>query len=343
MRKLIKNIIIASIINGGVFILTYNVLKSFLLAIIFFSFLTIVIMVKPMLLILNKLTMRTNWYKLKYGDALKFRNIATNLDVCNLGSNSGKYAFSYDNTGLNGVNWALSPQTLSYDFRILKNYFSYLKEGATVLLPLCPLSGCIKDFTDDKNNHKYYPFLHPILIMNYSQSTYDRIMYFINKPFQASPIKALIRIFNDLPPINYRIIKPEDMEEDANEFVDMWKKQFLLTDLDAPISDTNKESIQYNIVLLNDIIDFCLERNLKPVVVIPPMSYELSSKLSGTFRENYIYSFIDKVVKDKVQFLNYLDEKKFNNFELYFNSYYLNTKGSEIFTRQVLNDLGLLK
>jgi hypothetical protein len=264
-----------------------------------------------------------------------------------LGSNSGKYAFSYEETGLKGENWALGPQTLTYDFRVLKNYYSYLKEGATILIPICPFSGCIKDFKDDMVNHKYYSFLHPILILNYSQSTREKVMRFVNTPFQFSPLKAIIRLIKDVPAVNDMLslnsMDKASFERDANKFVNNWKQQFFISDLDAPVLDQNQKCIAYNTNLLTEMISFCLERNLKPVIVVPPVTKALSSKLSETFRENYLYSFIGSANTKQMPFLNYFDDERFANPDLYLNSFFLNKKGRELFTKTILNDLHLIE
>lgn len=342
MRKMIKNLILKGLSSFCIAIFIYIVFGSKLTAMIVLLILLLLIIIKPALLVMNKLTQRTNWYKSKVGDGAKFcRNIPLGVDVCNLGSNSGKYAFDYGNTNLKGENWAMGPQTLSYDFRVLKNYFSYLKEGATVLIPLCPFSGCIKDFEEDEYNYKYYPFLHPILILNYSQSIRDKVLRFVNKPFEESPIKSLFRIIKDLPRENNMVMDDRSIESNSLMFVNSWKQQFLITDLDFPVSEKNRECITYNTNLLKEMISFCIERNLKPVIVIPPMTKILSSKFSETFRENYIYSFIREANTNQVVFLNYLDDERFMGSDLYFNSYFLNQKGRKLFTNQVLNDLGI--
>jgi hypothetical protein len=343
MRKLLKGFILQSLGSIVITVLVYIATGSILKSVIIFLILLLLGMIKPVLLILNKLTKRTNWYKNRTEDVTKFcKNIPMNLDICNLGSNSGKFAFDYESTGLKGENWALGPQTLSYDFRVLKNYFSFLKEGATVLIPLCPFSSCIKDFEDDKINYKYYSFLHPILISNYSQITSKKVMRFVNKPFQVSPIRSILRILHDLPIDNNKIMDIQSIEVDAQNFINNWKQQFSIADLDAPVSVKNKDCITYNRDLLKDMITFCVERNLKPVIVIPPVTRALSSKLSEKFRGDYIYSLIKEVNMDQVLFLNYFDDERFIDPNLYFNSYFLNQKGRKIFTRQILSDLDLI-
>jgi len=344
MRKIIKAIFIQVFLSLVITYIVFLIFGSIVGAVIILFILLLLILIKPAFVILNVFIRRTNWYKKRVSDSDKFRKrINTSLEICNLGSNSGKYAFTYEGSGLKGENWALGPQTLSYDFRVLKNYHSYLKEGATVLIPLCPFSSCIKDFEDDSVNHKYYSFLHPILILNFSQMTKEQVLRFVKTPFLVEPIKSMIRVFRDIVPVDKAKMTKESLEIDANKFINNWKDQFSISNLDAPVSELNKESITYNTILLTDMISFCLERKLKPVIVIPPISTALTSKLSETFRENYIHSFINKGNSKQIPFMNYMDDERFIAEDLYFNSYFLNRNGRKLFTMRLLMDLSLVE
>ena len=345
MREKLKRVLLKCFGSFVIAVIVYFALRSILWAGIFFCVLLVLILIQPALLVLNKLVKRTNWYQSQLADGSKFRkDISCDLDICNLGSNSGKYAFDYHESGLKGENWAIGPQTLSYDFRVLKNYFSYLKEGATVLIPLCPFSGCIKDFKDEAVNRKYYSFLHPKMILNFSKKTKDEVMRFVNAPFQYSPLLSLKRLIRDIPYVDtQKEFKDEKLLEiDADDWLKSWKNQFMISDLDAPVSERNLDCIKYNMLLLSEMISFCLDRNLHPVVILPPLTRILSSRFSETFRENYIYSFVRDAIHEDVPFLNYFDDNKLSDLSLYFNAYFLNKKGSKLFTKQVLTDLHLV-
>lgn len=344
MRNIVKKLFTRLIISLGFSIFIYSVYKDFLVFMLLLFFLVVLISLEPSFIIINKLVKKTNWYNNRIGGTLKFcRKINQDLDICNLGSTSGKYAFEYENTGLKGENWALSPQTLAYDFRILKNYFSYLKEGAVVLIPICPFSGCIIDFEEDGYNKKYYSFLHPILILNYSSEVKNRIMKLVNTPLKVNPIKSIIRLIIDSKDERDSVMNKQKMEENADLLIDSWKNQFLLSNLDDSVPEKLKMNMEYNVQLLEQLNEFCVERKLRPVIVLPPMTPVLSSKFSETFRHNYVYYFVEKIEKKGVKFLNYMDDVEFINIELFFNSYYLNKKGSKIFTKRVLRDLGLIE
>lgn len=57
----------------------------------------------------------------------KDKPIPKNLDIVNFGSVFGRFAFEYE-ADEHGYNFAMSPQSLSYDSRILKEYISHINE-----------------------------------------------------------------------------------------------------------------------------------------------------------------------------------------------------------------------
>jgi len=317
---------------------------GFLYACIALFFLLLMLMIKPVCLVLYKVILKTNWCRKQVDNELKFiRRISCELDVCNLGSNSGRYAFSYSDTGLKGENWALGPQTLAYDFRVLKNYHSYLKEGATVLIPVCPLSSCIIDFEEDSNNFKYYSFLHPGYILNFSKATKLKLIRKAETVYHVTFFRVVLkRLVKNLMGMERKSMSDQKLEFDANRWINNWKKQFEIEDMDGLVSKKNLETIGSNTDLLRNMIVFCLERNLKPVIVLPPVTSALSSKFPAVFRENYIYSFIRNANTYQIPFLNYMDDEFLSDPALYFNSYFLNVKGRKLFSQTILRDLHLV-
>ena len=134
----------------------------------------------------------------------------------------------------------------------------------------------------------------------------------------------------------------ETLEKDADQWIKGWKEQFNINDLDSKnIPEEIKIAIQNNAKTLSKMIDFCRERDLRLVFVLPPVTKILNSKFSSTFKELYIYSLFDGSEKNDVQFLNYLDDERFSDDNYFFNSYFLNAKGRKLFTNQVLKDIKL--
>ena len=291
----------------------------------------------------NKIVRHTQWYDQFWNGAQKFWNLRCfNLSVVNLGSNSGKYAFNYEGLDICGMNWALGPQSLVHDFNILKNYFSYLKSGATVIITLCPFSSLVSKYSK-KHNLKYYTFLHPATIIGFKESERIKALKIKQNPIRQMPWQCIKHTLKEN--VKYLLCRKEartNMEINSEMFINLWKKQFDIEDLDSPLSENHRKEQKNRAHLLNDMIEFCLERSLKPVLVIPPMHSSLSDKLTDIFRKNYIYSFIQDANKHNVPFLNYIDDKRLNQNCYFHNSLLLSDEGAKKFTQIVLKDLNLI-
>ena len=89
---------------------------------------TVLLIIFLIIILLNFLYIRTNDYKNKISQLEKFKKVPTELEIINLGSSYSRNAFDYNLTNYKGFNFALQPQSLSYDFRILKNYKDNIKK-----------------------------------------------------------------------------------------------------------------------------------------------------------------------------------------------------------------------
>ena len=182
-----------------------------------------------------------------------------------------------------------------------------------------------------------------MLIRNYSEKTKKRIMRLVDNPFSVSPIRAILRMLRDIPNDESSTMSITTRIDDASRYLASWKTQFSVQDLSAPVSSKNANSIAINTALLEDIVRFCNERGLKPVIVIPPMSQELSSALTPDFRENYIFRLVRNAQEAGAIFLNYMDDLRFCACELYKDTYLLNKTGQIVFSQQLINDLNLIE
>lgn len=291
----------------------------------------------------NKVIRHTKWYYQYWSGVQKFWYMNRfNLDVVNLGSNSGKYAFDYDGLDIAGMNWAVGPQSLVHDFNILKNYFSYLGSGASVIITLCPFSSLISQYNKN-SNLKYYTFLHPATILDFDEDERMKALKIKESPIREMPWLCIKRTLKEgIKHVIHRPVSKCDMEKNAAIFIDSWKRQFGIADLDASLSEQHGKDQENRCRVLKDMIEFCLERNLKPALVIPPVHPSLGKKLTEKCRENYIYSFVKKANKLNIPFLNYMDDERFNDDKYFRNSFFLSEEGAKMFTSIVLKDLHLL-
>lgn len=303
-----------------------------------------------------KILYKTNWYKSMfldpnheiYPDNVWYRDHdERNFDVVNLGSSGGKWAFDYAGLNIKAMNWAQQPQTLLEDYNLLRHFHSILKRGGYVLITIMPFTGLNKK-TGLMDAMKYVKFDiqgEPIQPYMFNEAIRYATYPFL---FKKTALKVLIRYFMGrdkkcgLHPetqLEYNPMKSNELEKDAKRWIDGWKKQFGISDFDAPLTRENEEGRAYRIKLMQTLIDFCTERGYKPVYVIPPVTEHLAKYYTPKFEETYIYGYL-KEVNRVVLTLDYSKDSEFRfNDELFFNSFFLNKKGRKLFTRRVLKDL----
>lgn len=303
---------------------------------------------------------KTNWYKSKfidinhetYPDNVWYRkHDERNFEVVNLGSSGGKWAFDYSSLDVKAMNWAQQPQTLLEDYNLLRHFHSILKKDGYVLITIMPFTGLNKK-TGLMDAMKYVKFdiqgepIQPYMFKEAQRYATYPILF--KKPAVKALIKYLLGKDKKVgvpteTQLDYNPMTLAELEADAKRWIDGWKRQFGISDFDAPLTKENEEGRAYRIKLMQTLIDFCTERGYKPVYVIPPVTEHLAKYYTSKFEETYIYGYIQAVNRE-VLTLDYSKDDDFRkNDNLFFNSFFLNKQGRLIFTRRVLKDLGLSK
>lgn len=301
-----------------------------------------------------ELLKRTYWYKSlfvgadheTYPDNVWYRkHEGRNFDLVNLGSSSGKWAFDYTDESIKAMNWAQQPQTLLEDYNLLRNFHSILRTGGIVLITVMPFTSLNKS-TGLLDAIKYVKIgahepIEPYLYKKASRyATYPIL-------FKTKAIKALIKYMLHLEkmPLGQINSRGENnpmndfqLEEDAKGWIEGWKRQFSIENFDLPLTLNNKKGREYRIALMRELIDFCVERDYHPVYVIPPVTKHLSQYYTKQFEKTYIYSFLREVQRDII-LLDYSKTRSLQSDDLYFNSFFLNSRGRKLFTHQVIEDL----
>lgn len=302
------------------------------------------------LFILNPLYKRTNHFTNQYVDIHKFMNNSTLLsknsfwDVVNLGSTHPKFAFDFSESSLKGMNWAVGPQTLEYDFMILRNYHHSLREGATVIIPICPLTFFLYKYSNMRNVAKYYKVFASDLIPDFDSNQYFKE---IKYPLICYPFR-LRYLIKDIPK-DRRLemidnpMSPERIETDATMWIEKcWNSEFGIDICHMQkLSDNNLQAIENNVSLLREIVVFCKEHNYHPVITYLPVSRELGEKFSSEFIEKHIHSYVNRAISGlDVPVLDYMKDERFQSSDYYINSFFMNRKGARYFTNIFLRELG---
>ena len=294
---------------------------------------------------------KNTFYTQAFGDSSRInKQLKFDLDIMNTGSNSACFGIDYSGTNIHGANLAMRPQSLNQDLNMLKMFESYLKPKGTILVPLGPFSSCYKTYKN-VDLERYYTLWHPALIENFDINKCEELWRIKNNPLKYKPkemLKGYVRFIvrkllgkKDMFDIYQQPMNAEQLEQDAQRWIDGWKKQFNIQDLEAPLTEHILEGRQKRIKTLKKIVSFCKDREFSLVFVIPPITKYLSNKLTPKFRELYINSFLMEAGAEKIPFLNYLDDEELQKPEYYFNSFFLNKKGRKVFTERVIRDLNL--
>ena len=292
---------------------------------------------------LNALYKRTNDYRNIFADTEKFRNddsIPNGLQLVNLGSNHPKFGFNYDGLNVKAMNWAVGPQSLEYDFAILRKECHHLADNAVVLIPICVLKMFL--YRHPFGEHlKYYGILHNEDIVGYSLKTKITL---IDYPLLFHP-KKIKRLIRDVPALANNLLtdanpmNEEQLKADADFWVNCWNREFDIDINHVVLSDKNKTNIKRNIQLLHELIQFCLDRKLRPVICILPVTDYLGNRFSEDFVNNQILAYVNEANTQKCPVFNHLKDKRFTDSSLYINSFFFNLHGRKQFTKMIIEEL----
>lgn len=348
-KKLICLFIIAIIVWGA------SAFVSMLLFWLLFTIGLLFVLAGGIFLVANKLVKKTNWWKNQFLHTTQFvsnsgyrENIIRNYDVVNLGSNPALYAFFYED--VKGQSWATGSQGQDMDLEILKYYHSYLKKGATVLIPIMPFTA-IAPYIKTRNEYwglAYYAKFAEILDRTQSASFPDcrNVWRYMAYPLLYNRY-AIRYIFKDIAPNDqYSTMEQPLMQmqlsQDATRWINAWKHEFKLKDIKDVFRPEWRQYYEEAISLSKNIVDFCLEREYKPVFICVPMTKYLSALFPDDVRNFLVHDFVSKANIHNIPFLDYTLCEDFQDPNLYVNSFFLNMRGRKLFTQRVLNDLHII-
>lgn len=300
-------------------------------------------------LFLNKKVMETNWYKNVIPDLDNYptndwyrKHLERNYDFVVIGSSTGVYDFDLSVSDKKSFNWSMQPLAMEYSIKVLMNFFSILKKGGTVVIVFSPFSSLSVLGKQGKTiDDRFFHLLNRALVNDYAQVSKRR-----KYPLIYQPIISLKRLIKDVPPKKGRrnckiCLSSEEFARDADNWVRGWKREFNILDLEMPLTGENVVAQEMRAKVIQQIIDFCIERDLSTIFVLPPMHVSLASKFSDAFRETYINSFMSQFTSQGIPFYNYIDSKDFSEDKYYSNSYFMSEEGAKVFTKSFLNDSGL--
>ncbi|MGL5056034.1 MAG: hypothetical protein ACRC6A_01510 [Fusobacteriaceae bacterium] len=279
----------------------------------------------------------------------RFLRVPKNLKIINLGSSHGLSNFVYPK-GTNAYNLGFSAQVFFYDEAILRKYKSNLQSGGIVIIPISIFSFykvyTVVSLSENDYSQNYYSFLDYTEIYKGNKNQQKLKKYF-PLLYNGNDLKFVIKYFitnvlrGDFTP--KKPSYPNDLSLEEK------KVQADSTSLSHLAIDKYKDNNMPEIAMLHfkNIINICKENNLTPILITTPQTYLYNERIGENNYEERIYSKIKKVnelFQNELIYLDYSHDKRFeNNLDLFSDDDHLNKKGAEIFTKIVLEDLGLTK
>ena len=287
---------------------------------------------------------KSNWYHNIFPHLIEYERLEQGADVLVIGSTPAKNAIDFlPYNHIKGYNLAVLPETIFYDFQVLKNYHSYLKKGGTILFVLCPFT-FLKDFYRNEYgstsylNIRYYPILHRALIDNFDYSLYHK---YVEEPLLLglSSWKRLIKDTPQINPINHSN-NPDTQEISTAlciERLKNWQREFHMPDLNPNhIPEETEYAIKKNLRIYAEMKSFVEERGYKATIIVPPFPEEMLSLIPIDLIK---HTLLDPIKQTGIPYINYLGNEDYLSRELYYHGFLLNNVGRERLTKDIVSKL----
>ncbi|SDN16574.1 hypothetical protein [Acetanaerobacterium elongatum] len=286
-----------------------------------------------LLLVLNYLYINSAYYS-NFNGVYKFNHIPYNIQIANFGNSHSLDGFDWSVCpDIRAANLAMGAQTLVFDNAIFTNYYDKFKEGSTIIIEISYSTLYIAEPSIAEGGSqitRYYQFLDSHNIPNYSFITALKYRYF---PILTIRFNQVDDIFTYNPNSKPLIKKASDENVDILTNEGKARAQKFIKSIGS-----QELGIQYEALL--KIIDKCKAKNMNIVLITMPTLECFYSEFSDSFYSRF-YQDIDNIrtLYDKIYYIDYTGDTRFNALDLYANTDHLNADGALIFTRAFMQDI----
>lgn len=249
------------------------------------------------------------------------------IQVANLGSSHGAYDFVYDKIKERGYvcfNFGLASQTYEYDYALLREYGHYIGNGSVMFIPVSYFSfnnEVINSEEAEALSVRYYHILSPENIPNYDPYT-DIIT---NKLPILSAGEDIIQMFPNLNAVLTTHAANDGV--DVEEFIRRTRARY-----SRHFDNKDEYFLPERIENLYDLINYCKEHDITPVLITTPFSSYYNDLVSSEFLQEF-HATINKISYDtSVSYYDYSHDERFSSTLEYFDdSDHLNEEGAAYF------------
>ncbi len=257
------------------------------------------------------------------------------LELANLGSTCDANNFDYTYWNKRGFNFASAPQDMYYDSQLLEQYGDCLKKGAIVFISLSEFTFLVDKYGVDFRNYKYYGYVEPERIPNYSIRKARMIKYcpglLCRECFKQELKEYLKKI---LRYDSWKKTTRVSLEDSSKQMMSNWMHEFGWEN-GALITVEQKATMErsWNIFMKN--IGYCHENDLIPVVVIPPFNAHLKKLMPVDILDDCLWNHIRAIKKLGIRVISFWDDSELEAEIYYQTPICLNEAGKEIFNHKL--------
>ncbi len=266
----------------------------------------------------------------QYYDFMKFWTLGEevdNIQIANTGSSHGAYDFVYDDLTARGYscfNYGNTSQTFNYDYGVLKEYGDYMAPGCVLFIPVSYFSfnnEVVNESESQALSVKYYHFLSPENVPDYSLFT-DIVTHRL--PILSAG-ENILKLFPDLK-LSLVAFAAEG-EINAEEFAQRAQNRY-----DRHFNNKSEYFLPERIEELYDIIDYCKENEITPVLITTPFSKYYRDLVSDSFLQEFEDVVTSIAADTGVSYYDYSYDPRFRGHIEYFSdSDHLNDTGAAYF------------
>lgn len=293
----------------------------------------------------------------KYWDIAKFttlEHLYDSVEIGNLGSSHGAYDFDYtalEQRGYSCFNFANTSQSFDYDYAILKQYGHYMTSGSVMFIPVSYFSfnnEVINDSEAQAMSVRYYRFLSPENIPDY-----DPYVDLITTRLPVlSAGEDILKIFPDFR-LSLIAFAAESEIADSSEDTGINENQqnINIEEFASRAKERysrhfdNKEEyfLPERITELYDIINYCKEHEITPVLITTPFSVYYRDLVSEEFLKEFSETVNTIATDTGVSYYDYSNDARFRDNLTYFaDCDHLNEAGCKYFMQILLEEVSEL-
>ena len=267
-----------------------------------------------------------------YQDLVKFDMLGREyweIHIGNMGSSHGAYDFSYEDImakGFTCFNFANPSQTYNYDYAILKEYGQYMDYDRSVLfIPVSFFSfnnEVVNDSEAEALSVRYYRILSPQNVPDYDPYV-DLVTHRVPV---LSAGEDIIKLFPKLDTALTAHAEGEGVDEAT---FNRWAQERYSRHFDNKDEYFMPERIEE----LYDMIAYCRENKINPVLITTPFSKPYLDLVSQDFLQEF-QNTVNKIASDtNVNYYDYShDERFYANLGYFSDADHLTEEGALYFT-----------